>query len=133
MRKKLAILSMLTTLSGSLKATDYTYLVFTLIDGTTQSIAATNLNLTFNDGNLTARSETSTLVIPLVNLQKMEFSNDGSTGINATNESLQNQPLTIDEATDFYDLQGRRVTKDQMRKGVYIIKKGNKSQKITIR
>ena len=133
MRKKLAILSMLTTLSGSLKATDYTYLVSTLIDGTTQSIAAANLNLTFNDGNLTAKSETSTLVIPLVNLQKMEFSNDGSTGINETNESLQNQPLTIDEATDIYDLQGRRVTKDQMRKGVYIIKKGNKSQKITIR
>ena len=109
MRKKLAILSMLTTLSGSLKAEDYTYLVFTLIDGTTQSIAAANLNLTFNDGNLTAKSETNTLVIPLVNLQKMEFSNDGATGINETNESLQHQPLSIDEATEIYDLQGRPV------------------------
>ena len=133
MRKKLIFLSMLTTFSGSLKATDYDYLVFTLIDGTTQSIVTTNLSLTFNNGNLTARNETNTLVIPLVNLQKMEFSNDGTTVIEEYASFDQNQTLMIDNSAEIYDLQGNRVTKDQMRKGVYIIKQGNKTYKITVR
>ena len=133
MRKKLIFLGMLTTFSGSLKATDYGYLVFTLNDGTTQSIVTTNLSLTFNGGNVTAKSDTSTLVIPLANLQKMEFSDDNTADIHETEEFGQSSALTIDESTEIFDLQGIRVTKDQMRNGIYIVKRGNKTYKMTVK
>lgn len=124
---------MLTALCGNVRASDYSYLVFTLTDGTTQSIVTTNLSLTFNNGNLTAKNETDTLIIPLANLQKMEFSNDEATVIEEYASFGQNQTLIFDNSADIYDLRGSRITKDQMRKGIYIIKQGNKTYKITVR
>ena len=40
---------------------------------------------------------------------------------------------TIDEAADIYDLQGHKVTKAQMKKGVYIVKTNSKTYKIVKR
>ena len=79
--KKLLILTMLAALTMGARAAEYNYLVFTLNDGTTQSVSATDLNITFANGNLTATSGSNTVTIALSNLTKMEFSNDGTTGI----------------------------------------------------
>ena len=54
--KKLLILTMLAALTMGARAAEYNYLVFTLNDGTTQSVSATDLNITFANGNLTATS-----------------------------------------------------------------------------
>jgi hypothetical protein len=40
---------------------------------------------------------------------------------------------TLDEATDIYDLQGHKISKEQMRKGVYIVKTKNRTYKMVVR
>jgi hypothetical protein len=40
---------------------------------------------------------------------------------------------TLDEATDIYDLQGHKVTKAKMTKGVYIVKTKSKTYKMVVR
>ena len=39
----------------------------------------------------------------------------------------------LDETTDIYDLQGKKVTKEQMRKGAYIIKTKQGTYKIVLK
>ena len=129
MKKKILILTILTALTITLKAADYNYLVFTLTDGTTQSITASNLTFQFADGNLTATSGSQTLTIALTSLAKMEFSNDGTTDIHIVDRSA----LAIDENADIYDLQGRKVTREQMKRGVYVIKTKNGTHKVNVR
>ena len=50
-----------------------------------------------------------------------------------TNETTGIEEITsdtLDEAADIYDLQGHKVSKDQMRRGVYIVKTKNRTYKI---
>lgn len=130
MKKKIFILSILALLTTTLRAADYQYLVFTLTDGTTQSITATNLTLTFANGTLTATSGTSTLSLPLTNLSKMEFSNDGST----TGISTLKADVKLDEQTEVYDMNGRRLPNStQLQRGIYIIKNNGKTTKVQVK
>ena len=118
-------MTMLAALSGHLMADEYGYMVFTLTDGTTQSITANGLSLSFTGGNLTACNGTEMLTIALTSLKTMAFSKGGTTGIDAT---------TTDNGTkEIFDLQGHRVTSAQMRKGVYIIKTKNRTYKVNVR
>ena len=129
MRKmNLFIMCLLMTWVTSLRAADYDYLVFTLTDGSTQSIGVTGLKLSFSNGQLTATNGTDTFVLPLASLSKMQFSNDGAAGI----ETIDSSQLTIGDDADIYDLQGRKVSKEHMRKGVYIVKTKNKTWKISL-
>jgi hypothetical protein len=58
----------------------------------------------------------------------MYFSNtDETTGI----EEITAE--TLDEATDIYDLQGHQVTKDQMKRGVYIVKTKTRTYKMIVK
>lgn len=125
MKKRFLTLSMLAALSGQLLADDYAYMVFTLSDGTTQRITVANLSLSFADGNLTAGNGTDVLTIPLTSLNKMAFSNGATTGVDAA--------MTDDGAEEIYDLKGHRVTRAQMRKGVYIIKTKTRTYKTTVK
>ena len=78
------------------------------------SVSATSLTLTISGTTLTAGTQSFTLS----NLSKMYFStsDESTTGIGEV--SIE----SLDEATEIYDLQGHRVSKDQMRRGVYIVK-----------
>ena len=107
-------------------AEDYTYLTFETTDGAKVSVEASSLTITISGTTLTAGSQSFTLS----NLSKMYFStSDLTSGI----ESLENIRLTIDEATDIYDLQGRKVSKDQLRSGqVYIVKTKSGTHKIAM-
>ena len=40
---------------------------------------------------------------------------------------------TLDEATDIYDLQGHKVSKEQMKKGAYIVKTKNRTYKMIVK
>ena len=128
MKKLLLIMSLLMGLASNMKAADYNYLVFTMTDGTTQSIAVTGLQLSFTDGNLTATNGTETLSIPLTDMQKMAFSNDGTSGID-------NAQFTIDnsQCTSYYTLDGRRLNGKPTVKGVYIVKTEIKTFKMTVK
>ena len=123
--KKLVLF--LTMMMGTLTihAADYTYLTFETTDGAKASVSVENLTLTISGTTLTAGSQSFTLS----NLSKMYFStsDETTTGI----EEITNAAL--DEATDIYDLQGHKVTKEQMRKGVYIVKTKSRTYKMVVR
>lgn len=105
----------LTLLIGTLtaQAADYTYLTFETTDGAKISVSASSLSITISGTTLTAGGQSFTLS----NLSKMYFSSsDETTGIETISISV------LDEATDIYDLKGNKITKDQMQRGVYIVK-----------
>ena len=125
MKKKLLSLIILI---GSLaaEATDYPYLTFELTDGTKASVSVTSLTLNVSGTTLTAGSESFTIS----NLNRMYFSEtdeSSSTGI----KEIMN--ANLDETTDIYDLNGRKISKDQMRKGVYVVKTTSGTYKINVR
>ena len=123
--KKLVVF--LTMMMGTLAihAADYTYLTFETTDGAKASVSVENLTLTINGTTLTAGSQQFTLS----NLSKMYFStsDETATGIEEINSA------SIEEATDIYDLQGHKVSKEQMRKGVYIVKTNSRTYKMVVR
>ena len=66
--------------------------------------------------------------LPLASLTSMEFSNDGTTGISSalfTNSS--------NSEGEWFDLNGRKLDGTPTARGVYIVKKANKTIKVTIR
>ena len=115
-----------------MQADDYAYLVFETTDGAKASVSVEGLTLTISGTTLTVGTQSFTLS----NLSKMYFSaSDETTGI---------KPLTISpegerseafprEGLDgvIYDLQGHKVTKEQMRKGVYVVRTNGKTYKVT--
>ena len=121
------ILLLLTMLVGMLtvQAEDYTYLTFETTDGAKASVSvASDVTLTISGTTLTVGSQSFTLT----NLSKMYFSNtDETTGIEEITSA------TLDEATDIYDLQGHKVSKDQMRRGVYIVKTNSRTYKMVVK
>ena len=127
--KKIVLL--LLTLVGALavQAEDtYTYLTFETTDGVKASIPVSSLTLTISGNTLTAGSESFTLS----NLSKMYFSNDDeTTAINEIDYSQTDDLLS--ESTDIYDLQGHKISREQMRKGIYIIKTKSKTYKMIVK
>lgn len=105
-------------------ADNYTYLTFETTDGAKISVEASSLSITISGTTLTAGSQQFTLS----NLSKMYFSTSNeTTGIKA----ISAQELS--DATEIYDLNGRKVQKDQLRKGVYVIKTKSGTQKIAVK
>ena len=83
-----------------------------------------SMTLSISGTTLTVGTESFTLT----NLSKMYFSTtDETTGIEEITSA------TIDDATDIYDLQGHKVTKEQMRKGVYIVKTKDRTYKLVVK
>lgn len=112
------------TSSLAAKASDYAYLTFEMTDGTKASVQALSLLIKISGTTLTVGDQTFTLT----NLSKMYFSTaDQTTGIT---------PITTSElnaTTDIYDLKGRKVSKGQLQKGVYVVKHKNGNYKIAVK
>lgn len=123
MRKLILLLSILTS-AFTAKASDYAYLTFETTDGAKVSVPASSLSINVSGTTLTAGSQTFTLS----NLSKMYFSTaDQTTGISSiTTEEL-------DAATEIYDLNGRKVSKGQLQKGVYVVKNKKGNYKIAVK
>ena len=120
---------LLTFLFGTMAvhAEDYTYLTFETTDGAKISVEVSSLNLSFSGTNLIAGEQT----FALSNLSKMYFSSSNeTTGIN---EELRVKNEDFSTA-QFFDLQGRTVTKEQMRSGqVYVVKSKSGTYKIAVK
>ena len=128
--KKIVLLLM--TLVGSVltvQAEDtYTYLTFETTDGSKTSVDVSSLPVTINLDNSTLTIGNDTFA--LADLSKMYFSTQSeTTGI----ETIDNGQSTMDNSAEFYDLQGHKVTKAQMKKGVYIVKTNSKTYKIVVK
>ena len=124
------ILMLLTMLVGMLtaQAEDYTYLTFETTDGAKASVSVEGLTLSISGTTLTVGSQSFTLT----NLSKMYFSTTDETSTTGI-ETIDNGQLTIDNSTEIYDLQGHKVSKDQMRRGVYIVKTNSRTYKMVVK
>ena len=127
MKKKfllfMALVGALTAQAG-----DYTYLTFETTDGAKTSVDVSSLPVTINLDNSTLTIGNQTFA--LADLSKMYFSTQSeSTGIS---EELRVNSEELSTAT-FYDLQGHKVTKEQMKRGVYIVKTNGKTYKIVVK
>ena len=125
--KKIVLLFMALVGALAVQAEDtYTYLTFETTDGRKTSVDVSSLPVTINLDN-------STLIIgnqsfALADLSMMYFSTQSeTTGIEEISSA------TIDDDAVFYDLQGHKVSKAQMKKGVYIVKTNRKTFKIVMR
>ena len=106
------------------RADGYAYLTFETADGARASVAVESRALSISGTTLTAGTQS----FNLSNLTKMYFSNaDETTGIEEVTDA------TLDEAAEIYDLQGRTVSREQMKKGAYIIRTKQKTYKIVVR
>ena len=132
--KKIAVLFMTLTAALMVQAEDYPYLTFEMEDGTKTSVIATpnsqgensaTLTITIQDGKLMAGSQEFTLV----NLSKMYFSTSDETTSGIEEISI----TSLEEAISIYDLQGRKVSKDQMRRGIYVIKTKSGTRKVNVK
>lgn len=132
--KKIALLFMALagTLSAQAKAhfligneeNIYAYLTIEMTDGARVSLSTSSLTLTISGNTMTAGSQLFTLS----NLSKMYFSTtDETTSIGEISIAA------IDDACDIYDLQGHKVSKEQMQKGVYIIKEKDRTYKMVVK
>lgn len=122
--KKLILLLSIMTSALTAQATDYAFLTFETADGSKISVPAAELQITITGTTLTAGSQSFTLS----NLSKMYFSTaDMTTGITSISTD------ELNESTEIYDLNGRRVSKDALQKGVYVIKNKNGNYKIAAR
>ena len=102
----------------------YTYLTFETTDGAKASVPVASLTLTISGQTLTAGNQS----FPLSNLTKMYFSTgDETTSIGVVTST------DLDEAADIYDLQGHKVSKDQMHRGVYIVKTKSRTYKMIVK
>lgn len=115
-------------------AEDYTYLTIVETDGTKTSLTAVGLSMTFSSDKLTvanAYTEESK-AIALSKLASINFSNnDETTGV----RSIQTDgAVTIDNTDTIYSLQGLKLpTGSFLSKGIYLVRKGNTTQKLQIR
>lgn len=125
MMKKFFILQTVLLATLTVQAEGYTYLTFETTEGAKASVSIKDLTLTISGTTLTAGSQQFTLS----NLSKMYFStsDETATGIEEINSAA------IEEATDIYDLQGHKVSKEQMKKGVYIVKTNSRTYKMVVR
>ena len=103
----------------------YTYLTFETTDGAKASVPVESLTLTISGNTLTADSQT----FILSNLSRMYFSTTDET-VSGIEEITS---ATLDEATDIYDLQGHKVSKEKMKKGIYVVKTKNKTYKMIVK
>lgn len=122
--KKIVLIVMALVGALAVQADDYPYLTFETADGTKTSVSSSSLTITIQNGKLIAGSNE----FNLTDLSKMYFStSDETTGIEELNIT------TLDDAADIYDLQGRKVNKDQMRRGVYVIKTRQGTRKVNVK
>jgi len=111
----------------TVQADNYTYLTFETTDGTKASVSvASDITLSFNGALLTVGSQTFTLT----NLSKVYFSTSDETSTTGISTIMK---ADLDEATEIYDLQGHKVSKDQMRRGVYVIKTKQGTFKLNVK
>ena len=123
--KKTLLLLLFMVGALTMQADGYSYLTFETTDGAKASVAVESLALTISGNTLTAGTESFTLS----NLSKMYFSETDET-ITGIEEVTQGAILN---AQSIYDLQGHKILKEQMTKGIYIVKTADKTYKLVVK
>jgi len=128
MNMRKLIISALLLVGLSVHAYDYPYLIIETSDGSTTTISVESLSLAVSGSSLVATTGSSSQSFTLSDLSKMYFSADsGTSGIEAA------EAQSIDENEVIYDMNGRQVTRQQMRRGIYVIKSKNGIRKLNVK
>lgn len=122
--KKMGMMAAFALLGTSAMADDFHYLTFETTDGAKASVEISALSMTIDGTTLAAGNQT----FPLSNLSRMYFSVSDETSSATDIRQLDN--LNSQEILAVYDLQGHKIAKEQMKKGVYIVKTPNGTYKI---
>lgn len=123
----LTLMTVIAAVTAQADDYDYPYLAFETTNGTVQTVSVTSLTIKISDGNLVATNGEGTQTFSLKDLSMMYFSSEGTTAIKGVETAV-----SLDDA-DIYDLQGHQVTKDQMRRGVYIVKSKERTYKMIVK
>lgn len=111
-------------LGTSAMADDFHYLTFETTDGAKASVELSSLSMTIDGTTLMAGSQ----IFVLSNLSRMYFSVSDETSSATGIRQLDN--LNSQEILAVYDLQGHKIAKEEMKKGVYIVKTQGGTYKI---
>ncbi|MCR4582351.1 MAG: hypothetical protein K5764_02190 [Prevotella sp.] len=125
MKKKLLLLFVMMGVL-SVHADNYSYLTFETTDGTKTSVSVSGLSISISGTLLTAGSHSFTLS----DLNRMYFSTSDESSATGISEI---SAATLDETAEIYDLRGVRVNKNQMRRGVYVVKTQNGTYKMNVK
>ena len=109
------------------EAESYTYLTFETTEGAKISVSVASLNISISGSTLTAGDQSFTLS----NLSKMYFSTTDETSESTDIKSISLQDL--DEVAEIYDLNGRKMSKGLLHKGVYVVKSKSGTYKIAVK
>ena len=108
----------------TVSAESYPYLTFEMSDGATVSVSSSSLTITISDTTITAGDQS----FVISNLSKMYFSTSDKTS------GIDNILISdLDQVVEIYDLNGRKVDANNLKKGVYIVKSKNGSYKIAVK
>ena len=109
------------------QAADYKYLNIETTDGTTLSLTAIGLSITYSDGNLNAANGKETATIALSEINRMYFAVERNTdAIKGIDVDKSGKDIKV------YDLNGRPVSEGTApTKGIYIVKEKGKTRKST--
>ena len=122
--KKLVLFLLFVTGMLTAHAEDYTYLTFEMTDGAKVSVSVSSATITISGTTLKTGNQSFTLS----NLSKMYFTtSDETSGIKAISAE------ELNKASAVYDLNGRKVSKDKLTKGVYVIKSKRGTYKIAVK
>ena len=119
---------------ATVHAEDYYYLTIVETDGTKTSLTAVGLSLSFGSDKLTVTNAytNESKTIALSRLASMNFSNNDET--TAVRSIQTYATFSIDDADAVFTLQGQKLPAGtQPAKGVYLIRKGTKTQKLQVR
>lgn len=126
-----AVVIVMAVPTAALADDGYDYLVFSLHDGTTQSVAAVGTSITFSGTNAVVTNGSTKLTLSLDDLASMFFSGDANgTGISAI--EADGTSAANGDTTEIYTLDGVRVD-DMSKRGIYIIKKNGKTFKQVVK
>lgn len=114
--RRMGMMAAFALLGTSAMADDFHYLTFETTDGAKASVEINSLSMTIDGTTLVAGNQT----FPLSNLSRMYFSVSDETSSATGIRQLDN--LNSQEILAVYDLQGHKIAKEQMKKGVYIVK-----------
>lgn len=109
---------------------DYPYLVFTTADGSQTAVQVDGLQMSFNDGVLTASNGQQTVTIQVEDLTEMHFA---ETNVVTSIESETSVGESGKARVQLFDLSGRRVQTGGLSRGVYVMKEGSKTAKICVK
>jgi len=124
--KKIVLILMIMAETLTAYADSYAYLTFETTDGAKASFEVKSLTITLSGGTLIVGTQSFTFS----NLNKMYFSD---TDEGTTPTDIKELDALLLNSTEIFDLQGHKVAKAQMRKGIYIVKTKDRTYKIAVK